>query len=385
MTNRGVIRGLAGPPTGDYAAPLVAPGAALDRFGAEPDYGWRPEMRRGGWTVADGPAVYNAPRNGSTFFRGAVARAATGGAPLHILCLGDSTTGGQIVGNTLNYPAQLRTMLDREQVFGRVRNGILPVSTTTVDENNVGGPQPQNVTSWSWTPSFPVTRFTLWYLTNPPVGPSTFNWNVDGGSNTAQSTSGTTNGITSLTINAGSLGTHTLNVAHVTGTATFLAGVEAWDDTIPYIAKVTRWGMSGSPGSTSTTVDYQNNPWWLFAPDMAVINFGINSGKAEGQLYQILKTQDGLAAARSCDVLHVVPNTLGTYLGDGTYGPYSKIREVIYRVAEEMGNPLVDIERRWSALTAAQRTTFDADGHPSGAGYHDIARLIKGALYTLAH
>lgn len=380
MTNPGALRGVTGWNLGDLdrARPLPA---TVYRPASSPPFGATLTRTSSGWAEqVPGVSIYNLTPSSCPRWKAAVARATTGGAIAHLLCRGDSlTANGQ--GFSLIYPGFLQALLDTDGRYGRVRRGVIPVTTTTAAEAGNGFAF-QSFTSWSWTPSFNVSRFTIYYVTNPPSGASTFTWALNGGSTTTIDTSvGASQGVGSFSVTAGSVGSHTLALAKVGAPAVYVLGAEAWDDSIPWRMKVTADGAPGSPSNDLTNLSAINygTPAYGFAPDISLIKFGANDQSA-GNLRRNLVSEVNYARnVVGSDAMLIASNTFG-----GAPGPWPAKRDAIYLAAEEAGVPVSDVDRRWADLPAALRTTFNANDHPTAAGLSDEARLHFAALTALA-
>jgi len=112
----------------------------------------------------------------------------------------------------------------------------------------------------SFTPTIPVDKFIIRYpLRTAANNPGTWNYNVDGGSNTLidSLTAGTDRTSASVTITV-ALGTHTLNIVWVSGTAN-VGSVEAYDSTTKSI-RVRNFGWTASTSTLWVGATYNTAP-----------------------------------------------------------------------------------------------------------------------------
>jgi hypothetical protein len=138
--------------------------------------------------------------------------------------------------------------------------GIFGNSTTT---NNL-----------SFTPVGAVDTFRIWYITN--AGARSFNWSVDAGG-TTNIDCNSANSLAYVDCAAGAAGTHTLNIARVTG-AIYICAIQAWNSGTKCI-EILNMGRSGGRASNATSSNAKPedalNALPLFAPDLTVINLTI--------------------------------------------------------------------------------------------------------------
>ncbi len=95
---------------------------------------------------------------------------------------------------------------------------------------SIGGPtfKATAAGTLAFTPVGTVKTFRIFYLTNSGAG--TISANIDGGSATTQSTSGSA-GMGVFTLTASSVGSHTVNVTWASGGQVNIVGIEAYDST----------------------------------------------------------------------------------------------------------------------------------------------------------
>ncbi len=127
-----------------------------------------------------------------------------------------------------------------------------------------------------------VDTFVVWYV--KASSSAKFSWSIDAGGATVVDTSNATNDIGSVTIPAGSLGTHTLhllwNAVGATGGGSnlWILGIQAYDSTQKQIEV---W-QGGYNGAFVSTMNGAAQPWCVtpmiasLAPDLTVIQLQIN-------------------------------------------------------------------------------------------------------------
>jgi len=225
-----------------------------------------------------------------------------------ILCLGDSTTQGYYATNaatgdmqSLSFCGQLTNALNAAGIYASNQSVVgnadgTRITTTTplftagpwsspgVTAGTLGGQYFWNngtAGTGTFTPKVPVDTFVLRYLTTSGAG--TINYNVDGGANTPINENAA-NSYASVTIPAGSLGYHTLNLVSAAGSNQFWTSVEAYDSSKSQVL-VYNAGWSGS-GVETTNGNWgmtASAPWdpitacGSFAADLVIINLQINS------------------------------------------------------------------------------------------------------------
>lgn len=230
----------------------------------------------------------------------ALAKVLAGKGNARILCLGDSVTEGYYSTNSaantamadLGFCGQLAHMFNAAGVYASNenfigdaasdRNTLVPFMTLgsgwSGTSAGLGGTilyNNNNASTSSFKASIPVDTFVLWYPTLPGAG--VLAYNIDGGANTTINEN-VANSFSSVTIPAGSLGIHTLNLLRNSGTNIFVTGVEAYDSTKSMVL-IDNGGWSGAKTSdwASTTTSYSPAPaCGTFAPDLVIVALQIN-------------------------------------------------------------------------------------------------------------
>jgi lysophospholipase L1-like esterase len=229
-------------------------------------------------------------------------------------------------------------------------------------------------TAFSWTPAVQVDTFDIYYING------SFNANIDGGANTANTPGGVN--VKKMTMTA-ALGTHTLNLTYVSGTV-YVMGVDAYNSAVKQVS-CWNWGYYGSDTTnwvTSTNL-YDAVPAITFmAPDLSIIDLTINDignsvpvATAKTNLQTVINT-----CRLSGDVILNVP-VPGQISGGRTQAVIDSFASMIYDVAIANDCPMVSFNRRWVNYTSSNALGFMADAlHPSTIGYVDKGQALSNVL-----
>lgn len=229
----------------------------------------------------------------------------------------------------------------------------------------------------SFTPTGLVDRFKITYLTVSGAG--IFSANIDGGSNSNQSTNGA-NGLASITLSATAPGLHTCNISYVSGGSVRIAGIEAWNSTISQVQiMVAGWGGATTPNIADSTQPYSPLGGLGFcAPDLTILALGINdwvNGTAIGTFntaYQNLITEAKLSG--DCIALIPPPSSTGQ-IPQATQDLYVN---AIRTLAAANNIPVIDIYARFVSWTFSSALMFD-NLHPNIIGQE----VIGGDCFAL--
>lgn len=347
----------------------------------------------------------NAPKNGTFIFnndprflakwRAARESAVANTADAKVLMVGDSSTFG------LTASAYQRTQHFRlsklmeaqglpvsyDVVMGvnyLGQSGVIAPTPPSGWGNNAtiylsGAILPGNSTPWTITPAAQVTHFDIYYLVSATAG--SFSWNVDGGADTTINSAGAS-ADAKVTVSAGTLGAHTLNLKLVSG-APFIVAIAARNNG----AKAIQIFNAGRSGTAVADWDTAVNPWdpinaiKHFAPDLTILNLTTNDAHVGTSIatYQAGLTAITAAGKQSGDVLMVC-----NYDQISTFG--SEAAQVGTRAAAKavgIANNcvVVDLAARWGAFGTTPASFMSGDGiHPADNGYGDIARALFAAL-----
>lgn len=344
-------------------------------------------------------------------FRAALARARAGGSPLHIACYGDSFTNGYLdqPQEVTAYPTKLRSILgDR---WGSIREGIITFGqlrgrdsrlTTTADWNihEIGGPSGQAVYQAVGGGTLPLTfgpvtcdSFTVYFAKTSATSQAS-PVKVDGvDAGTVGGSTATPSVWATATVDAGSLGSHTLTIFPPPGNAgnyMRILGVEYTNGDGESV-KVTRagftgtttesWVGSGALGSLVSAFD-------VYRPDIAVVMLGANDfffDVPPTTTAANLATMIGRARSVDSDALLLVPLPLdeGVY----AYG-WDEYVAAIHGVGRTEGVPVLDMNERWVSMAQAHAAPFlyqaENDVHPTERGRWDIAQAVADVLLAAA-
>jgi lysophospholipase L1-like esterase len=260
--------------------------------------------------------------------------------------------------------------------WGAASFGIMG-STTALASNGAG-----NTVAFA-APS--CDSFTIWYLRASPGG--TFNINVDGGADTPVNSNGAF-AYQAVTIAAGALGAHTLNIKAPASGSLYLCGVEATIGTVG--VRVSRLGVPGrtsaeigAAAATSAT-GWNSLQFDLMPPDVSVLAMGINDWLTQVAL-ATYKAQVQAAITKALTTgacILEVPTPPGAASPPAI--PWTSYVTQLYDLADTNDIPLIDMTHRWSDWTtsnAAPMAYYGGDYlHPSGRGYWDITAAFRNVI-----
>jgi hypothetical protein len=354
--------------------------------------------------------VYNATPRTLRRFSAAVARALSGGNPVHVACYGDSITfGGNLTSplDVRSYPGQLRLALSRR--FTSAGTGLIPCWTTQLNDGRLSYTGSwtdyrssgfathaaqatgtgntitlQKTTVNSVTTDVVCDSFDIYYRKSSTDG--TFTATVDAQSPVSIDSSAVSESLAVTNVSCGSLGSHKLVItAPSSGTATIVAveGVISGGQ-----VKVTSAGYSGSQISHHTTATTPSNALYcttLGTPDLAVVMLETNDFGQAGtsistytSLWTTLITQLQAAGSDVLIVATVPPQAPRLSSGNPTLAQYTA---ALYGLADTKGCALLDLQDRWTDWTTSNALgLFSDDYHPSQSGYYDIARAVFDVL-----
>jgi lysophospholipase L1-like esterase len=354
-------------------------------------------------------------------YRYALGSMRDGDRNVRVLKLGDSTTAGfnatnkGLIGNprAKNMPVQLAAMLNSyfapssaHTIFG---DSHASVGFSTYDtrmtlgtgwviyqgSNNpwfVGlfGNSTPSSGNLSFTPTGNVDTFVIWYLTSP--GEGTFTCNVDGGSTLATVNANAASSLSSVTVTAGSVGAHTLNIQKTSATGVnYIYGIEAYDSTTKCIQIMQMARIGGASGGM-----LQNNQPYdalnalpILKPDLITIDLTINSwavtpNETPAQFTSNMQTIINAAKATADVILCTGVPSRATVASLATQ---RGIVQALYGLASYNNLPLIDHWSRWGsweALSPLGMYGTDQDNlHPAYQGYSDKALAEFTVLTSL--
>jgi hypothetical protein len=361
-----------------------------------------------------GPAYNMAPQNLSKFRR-ALARVRSGTGFGDLFCVGDSTTeGNYATAFDTNYPSILTKLLngyviptaqtwafphndaatgatDPRVTFGS--NWSTHNGTYFQDWTNISGTSDTLTYAPCGTNEGPasVDTFVIYYIQNTG-GYGTFALNIDGGSTLSTVNCSGALQVKSVTVTAGSAGTHVLNIVGPSSSG-YLAilGINAYSSTSP-ILRVANVGIGASQSVfwASQTNPYNYGLWATnFTPDLSIIDLGINdswNSVAAATYKTNMQTviTEGLVSG------DVILKTMVPSGGGGGY-PQAPVFEPLYQpqiwsLAQTNSLGLIDVYSRWTSYTVSNALGyFAASGsqlHPNSLGYADVAEAVFAAIRT---
>lgn len=344
-------------------------------------------------------------------WRSALAKVNAGAANARILCFGDSTTfgvgsdGSLTIGNmkAQAWPTFLANMFTVSGVNTHT-NSFMGSATGAggSNANDTNDPRVVMGSGWSqasatfitvggamytcssatsalsFTPTVPVDTFVVFYYRNTSAG--TFSYNLNGGSATTQSTSGSS-GVASVTV-TGTLGINALNLNYSSGNALYIIGVEAYDSSKKWLDVIN----AGVPAIT-TLLAATNNAAYSpvasgisgIAPNLTIISLGLNdlnTGKLLGTSRVNMQTIIAACVAAGSDVLLATFNP-GQITGSFTAANQLAYNQMVYGLAAANNIPIVDSYNRMGSYNVnnANGLAFDSL-HLTAAGYSDYASGI---------
>jgi lysophospholipase L1-like esterase len=340
----------------------------------------------------------------------------TGTGNTNICWIGDSTTTGQGSTSPIYYnsmPGQVMQAFRNAGVMADVNNfigdgpgtkhsgftNVLTVgsgwSETLSPQATIGGAMftaTSTTASLAYTAPTPVDTFIVYYRIDSGLG--SFNYNLNGGSNTSQATAGTS-GIGSVTI-TGSLGANTVNLNWVSGSV-FIIGFSTYDSTKSSVHMV-NLGWSGSKSgdwsATNGTAGWdavsiiKNNSLGCsaFVFDLGINDWlnGITPSAYTTNMQTLITAAENSANA---DVIILTPAP--SAIGSASQAVQAAIISAMYSLAAANNNsanvsglPIVD---EWARLVSySQMVTLGESAgdnvHPNMVGYEDFAAAITPVL-----
>lgn len=324
-----------------------------------------------------------------------------------VIMVGDSTTYGLGSNGTLStgdmttaaYPARLSQYLNsallptqRDAVIGA--GGGAGNGDSCLNDNRIvcGGGWGVNATFFTaggdtflatsagtltFTPTDQVDTFVFWYLSNG-FGAGTYA--VDGGSTTSFSEAGSA-GLHSVTISAGTLGSHALDIAWTSGSV-YVVGFEAYNSAQGSVL-IENAGWSGSRSQTwdsGSSLPYLPQPTITnMAPDVVVLDLGINDWSLPTSVPNYTTFMQSLITSWQAvsDVVLVTPAPSSTgFVSLATQQPYIA---ALYQLATTNNIPLIDNFSRWGSYERANpapMSFYFNNVHPNKTGYVDFAQSV---------
>ena len=332
----------------------------------------------------------------------ALANARSGRARAKVLCIGDSTTAGgngttYAGGRANSYPTAMASALNAVGVKAEANSffGDAHVVGCTFPQydprvtmgtgwgfytasNGLGGHMFLNGTTTNalqFTPGASADTFDIYHLHN-----SSFSILVDGVS--VATVTGTVGNDSPMktTVSVAS-GLHTISIVPTSTTnPTYVIGINGYLSTDCPVSILSA-GMGGSKASDWSDTANAWSPVYgmqTVAPDLALINLGINDANAGVSISAFNAAMQGIINAVGCDVVLVVPVPISTQFASAA--TQKSFRDAIYSLADSNNAPLIDLVKG-IASGAASAAGFWYDGeHPTAAGYGAIGNAIADVV-----
>lgn len=362
--------------------------------------------------------VYNATGSSLRFWRGALARARSGGAAARLALYGHSHVYGLFQPDPLqtnSYPGRLKTLMSNSNLFGSVRDGIIwfNVNQTvtggaTICDNRIvinagsgwgfsSGVGPGNGTvmltgnttgTADINPGYAWDTVDILYFQQPSGG--SFGITVDAGTEVVQATAGANAALIKTVTVTGTLATHTLHLRGA-GSVTnqpWLAGVRFYTAAVRGGVEVSR---SGTPGTTAYEWANDETPlrsaamcYDIAKPDLAVVTVLTNDYLQNidpAVTARYVNTIVNRARSNSGDVVLMADLPSGATTGH-TYAA-DQYRQVLYTAADALNVPVLDMTDRWGSYAvsnAAPLSMYVDANDPSSIGYQDLAQAVFDLL-----
>lgn len=340
-------------------------------------------------------------------WRAALAAVASGSRDAKVLAVGDSITAASVGATNLQkpyesaYTQQLASMLSRA-VADSARGLAVPpsaIAPTAADDRWTAGTGWSRITGFgagkgaAFTGTAPsgslvyadsgvsADTFDVYYLTGSGLG--TLSVVATGGSPVTQPTAGAQT-ISRMSVSAGGAGTANSVTITATGGAVYVVAVEPRLATGPKRIRVGNAGVGSSTSSGWAATPTAFSGLGLigaYAPDMTIINLGINDASQDIPVAsfrsQILALVD--AALLTGSVLVVTNN----YVRSDQ--PLAAKQQPYVDVLREIGSvrdvAVVDVNERWGPYSLYSAMGMISDPvHPNAVGLSDMARAIFPAL-----
>jgi len=336
-----------------------------------------------------------------------------------VYAVGDSTTYGLYsanVGDTgdltvASYPTRLSQYLNSTLLptqrdsfmgagasqgagFGNDARIVMGSGWTTVNAPSTGGllfGASSTTASLSFTPVDQVNQFVLWVVTNSG-GLGTYA--VDAGGTTNFSSGGAA-GLSSVTISAGTLGNHTLNLNWLSGGSVYVVGVEASNTAIGSV-QIINAGIPGAGAGTVSGISWASatsawsplNAVPIQAPDVVLIDLGINNWTGANSttvaVYQANMQAIITAYKVTSDVILITPAP--SSIGNVALAIQQTYVTAMYQLAISNQIPIIDNFGRWGSYERTNVAPFlfyNNVLHPGPNGYSDFAQAIAVQLLSV--
>lgn len=351
-------------------------------------------------------------------WRAALARVRSGGGNARVAMMGDSTTLGVGSGATgtsgnliqFSIPSQLATIFNAPVAsINAYANGFMGAGNSADSGFSFQANDPRvsvgnswslfgtffslgggfmtattTTNAYSFTPTTTVDRCRVWYASGGG-GNAVLGINFNGGTQTQVSIGLQSGNINSTTI-SGTLGLNTCNVTFVSGSSgVFVLGFEAWNSAQSSI-QIINMGCSGSTsGNWNNSISgfgpIATLP--LLAPDLTVINLGINDWRTGVSLATFTANIQALitAAKLSGDVVLVTPIPTDPVSSGISLATQQTFQNAIIQLGQLNNVPVFDGFGRWISYANSQPLGIYFDTiHANTTGYADIVQGLYNII-----
>jgi hypothetical protein len=235
----------------------------------------------------------------------------------------------------------------------------------------------------SFLPLGNVDSFTIYYIVSSTTFPAgSFNWNIDGGSNTLINNGGT-NALGIATVSAGTLGSHTINISWVSGTVQII-GIVGNNSTLKRII-VANAGISGAQSSNWNffTFPWSNFQQSAYGASLVIIDLGINEMlSAVPVATYTTNMQAVITAAKSTGADVVLKTFIPQQISSISQVTQSQYLAAIASLASSNSLQIIDTNALFVDWVTANGNGYMANAnHPQSLGYQAEATYMAGLLF----
>lgn len=232
----------------------------------------------------------------------------------------------------------------------------------------------------SYTPKENVDTFVLTYFKFS--GGGSFSYNVNGGSNTTQSTNAANSIVTlTITVPAG-LGVNAINLNWVSGQV-YILGIDAYDSSRNRLSVINAgWDGSQSPDWTGVISVSGTSPYQL-GQDLTIICLGINDCNVGTPVATFTANMQQVitAALAAGDVAIMTFTQTDPNAGLASVATQDAFNQAIRGLAVTNNIALIDIYARWQSFAISNAVGLYYDQiHPNGQGYQNQWNAVYGVI-----
>ena len=359
-------------------------------------------IRGTGWNEFYGFSGQNTKK-----WRAALARTRVGGTRAKIACVGDSTTRGMgsgsgdlFTGTQANsYPTQLAALLNARGLPAQA-NSLFGNGATTITTSDprvtlgagwaaggtlLGGSLLAGTAATGFLglqPSVSVDTFDTYYVAG---GLGTATLNINGGATLATLDGSGASNILKNTV-TGSLAANQLRVTYASGSAFWVAGIDAYNSAAKEVAV---WNLGASGAKVADVRNAGSGFSFAFclpklAPDLTIIDLTINDWAPPTNLASYTADMQALIAAALSTGDVILMTGVPSSTSSATAVNQAAFVSANYDLAKANGIPLIDLSYRWTDYTTSNALGMYYDSlHPSARGYSDVAQSVANVLLNL--